>query len=171
MDQRNDLTKQTLGTIGTVETKLKKIINSENKTETKITDILTLIVEDQSEIQDLIKRGFTGIALQNNSLFEQNRNLREEITILNRQLSVVANKLQEKLDQERLINEQRINRKSRKRLPKRDPITKESYNFLISETYKLNYGKTFRGARLRIALSLLLVTGVRISELLPLKIY
>lgn len=171
MDQRNNLTKQTLETISTVKTKLKKIINSENKTETKITDILTLIVEDQSELQDLIKRGFTGIALQNNSLFEQNRKLREEITVLNKQLSLVADKLQEKLDQERLINEQRIKRKSRKRLPKRDPITKESYNFLISETYKLNYGKTFRGARLRIALSLLLVTGVRISELLPLKIY
>lgn len=171
MDQRIHLTKQNLKTIDTIKIKLKKIINSENKTETKITDILTLIVEDQSKTQDLIKRGFTGIALQNNNLFEQNEKLREEISILNEELHVVTNKLQEKLYQERLVNERRINRKNRKRLPKRDPITKEYYNFLISETYKLNYSKTFRGARLRLALSLLLVTGVRIGELLPLKIY
>ena len=129
MDQTTYLTKQTPETIDNVRIKLKKIINSENKTEAKITDILALIVEDQSETQSLIKRGFTGIALQNNNLFEQNKKLREEITILNEQLSVVANKLQEKLDQERLVNEQRIKRKNRKRLPKRDPITKKSYNF------------------------------------------
>ena len=104
MDQTTYLTKQTPETIDNVRIKLKKIISSENRTETKITDILALIVEDQSETQSLIKRGFTGIALQNNNLFEQNRKLREEITVLNEQLSVVANKLQEKLDQERLVN-------------------------------------------------------------------
>lgn len=101
MDQIINLTKQNLKTIDTVKINLKKIINSENKTETKITDILTLIVEDQSETQDLIKRGFTEIALQNNNLFEQNKKLREEISLLNEQLNIVANKLQEKLDQER----------------------------------------------------------------------
>ena len=171
MNKEIDLTKGNLESIQKVKVKLGKIINSENKTENKIVEILALIVEDQNETQNIVKRGFTGIALQNNHLFEQNKKLKEEIKLLNQQFDIVANKLQEKLDQERVINEQRVQRKNRKRLPKRDPITKDYYDFLISETYQLNYSKSFRGARLRLALMLLLVTGVRIGELLPLKIY
>jgi integrase len=34
----------------------------------------------------------------------------------------------------------------------------------------VEYSQSFRGARLRLALALLLVTGVRIRELLPLRL-
>ena len=56
--------------------------------------------------------------------------------------------------------------KNRRRLPKREPITREIYDSLIESSQKL---KLYQGARLRLALALLLVTGIRISELLPLK--
>ncbi len=39
---------------------------------------------------------------------------------------------------------------------------------MIEESNKISYARSYRGARLRIAL--LVVTGIRIGELLPLKI-
>jgi integrase len=84
---------------------------------------------------------------------------------------VVLGQLQEKIDQEHLIKKQRIERKNRKLQPIRQPITKENYEIPISESEVILYESRFRGARLRLALVLLLVTGIRISELLPLKLY
>ena len=43
------------------------------------------------------------------------------------------------------------------------------YNFLISQTEIIDYQNSYRAARLRLALALLAITGIRISELLPLK--
>lgn len=43
------------------------------------------------------------------------------------------------------------------------------YNFLISQTETIESSSRYRAARLRLALSLLVVTGIRIRELLPLK--
>ena len=57
-------------------------------------------------------------------------------------------------------------RAKRKRLPKRDPMTAEIYRELIKETE----GPTYINTRLRLALCLLAVTGIRINELLPLKV-
>ena len=57
-------------------------------------------------------------------------------------------------------------RAKRKRLPKRDPMTAEIYRELIKEAE----GPTYINARLRLALCLLAVTGIRINELLPLKV-
>ena len=55
---------------------------------------------------------------------------------------------------------------NRKRLPKCDPINSEIYNLLIKESEGLTYIAT----RIRIAICLLTVTGIRISELLSLKV-
>jgi len=55
---------------------------------------------------------------------------------------------------------------NRKRLPKRDPITSEIYNLLIKESE----GPSYIATRTRIAICLLTVTGIRIGELLPLKV-
>jgi integrase len=57
-------------------------------------------------------------------------------------------------------------RANRKRLPKRDSMTAEIYRELIKEAE----GPTYINARLRLALCLLAVTGIRINELLPLKV-
>jgi len=54
----------------------------------------------------------------------------------------------------------------RKRFPKRDPINSEIYNLLIKESE----GPGYIATRTRIALCLLTVTGIRIGELLPLKV-
>jgi integrase len=54
----------------------------------------------------------------------------------------------------------------RKRLPKRDPINSEIYKLLIKESE----GPTYIATRTRIAICLLTVTGIRIGELLSLKV-
>lgn len=55
---------------------------------------------------------------------------------------------------------------NRKRLAKRDPITREIYTELIRAAEGLVYVKI----RLRLALCILAVTGIQINELLPLKV-
>jgi integrase len=57
-------------------------------------------------------------------------------------------------------------RANRKRLPKRDPMTGEIYKELI----KAAEGPTYINLRTRMALCILAVTGIRINELLPLKV-
>jgi integrase len=57
-------------------------------------------------------------------------------------------------------------RANRKRLPKRDPMTAQIYKELIKEAE----GPTYLNARLRLALCLLAVTGIRINELLNIKV-
>ena len=55
---------------------------------------------------------------------------------------------------------------NRKRLPKRDPMTAEIYKKLIKEAE----GPTYLHVRLRLTLCLLAVPGVRINELLNIKV-
>lgn len=57
-------------------------------------------------------------------------------------------------------------RANRKRLPKLDPMTAEIYKKLIKEAE----GPTYLHVRLRLAICLLAVTGVRINELLNIKV-
>ena len=52
---------------------------------------------------------------------------------------------------------------------KREAITKKIYDSSIKSSQKFKYNNLYQSARLRLALALLLVTGIRISELLPLK--
>jgi integrase len=64
-----------------------------------------------------------------------------------------------------LRNFSKETRSNQKRLPKRQPMLPEIYRLLIQATESPNY----RSIRLRIAFCLL--TGIRINELLPLKVY
>lgn len=85
---------------------------------------------------------------------------------LSHQLGRVENELN-MLKQER---EEKASRKearaNRKRFPKREPVTREIYNLLIQAVGS----PTYTSVRLRIAFCLLTVTGIRINELLPLKV-
>jgi integrase len=153
------------------ESGLRKRLISQVEVEEKIVQMAIMVRDSQTETQDLLQRGFTGIAFQNQELLEQNQQLREELESLKDQLKFISQQLHEKLEQERLMEEKRSRWKNRKRLPKREPITKEIYDFLISEANALSYSNSFRGARLRLALALMAVTGVRISELLSLRIF
>ena len=68
-----------------------------------------------------------------------------------------------------MIEEKKEKRKNQKRLPKREPITIKIYDWLIQNSQKFKYSNLYQSARLRLALALLFVTGIRTSELLPLK--
>lgn len=86
---------------------------------------------------------------------------------LNRKLDITLeelNRLKKEREEKTIQKEAHANRK---RLPKRQPMILEIYNLLIQSTVNPNY----KSVRLRIAFCLLFVTGIRIHELLTLKVY
>jgi site-specific recombinase XerD len=155
-----------------VEKELNKIINAGGDEEEKITKVASLIVESKNETQEMMRQGFVGLAIQNaelnKKLMKNNEFLEEQLNQLQKQFEIVINELQQRKQEERISAKKKEKRKNRKRLPKRDPITPEIYEKLIEESQKLSYSRSYRGIRLRLALALLTITGIRISELLPL---
>ena len=131
------------------------------------------MAEGHAETQSMMKEGFVGLAIQNAELNaelkDQNKVLKEQLNQLQEQLEIVTEELQERKERERSIEEKKEKRKNRRRLPKREPITTEIYDSLIQSSQNFKYSNLYQSARLRLALALLLVTGIRISELLPLK--
>lgn len=157
---------QNISSMKEVPQNIFNILTSDLEVSQKVAQILSIIIEKQDnshQINQTMKQGFSGLALQNVQL-------REDIQTLQQQLKILNDELSNRKRQEQLILEKRQRRKNRKRQTKREPITLEIYQFLIDEANALNYANSFRGARLRLAIALLLLTGVRISELLPLKI-
>jgi len=146
---------ENLASIKQVQTRITEILKTESDTEEKIAEIVSLMFQRQDQTDVLLQQGFIGLSIQNKELKEE--------------LEIVTGQLQELLKQQAEILETRRKRKNRKRLPQKDPLTRDIYDFLIKEANK-TYRQTYQGARLRIALALLTVTGVRISELLPLKV-
>jgi len=92
-------------------------------------------------------------------LLDLNRELNQQLEIVVSELNAIKKERKEKAGR-------REKWSKRKRLPKRDPINSETYNLLIKESEGPNYIAT----RTRIAICLLTVTGIRIGELLPLKV-
>ena len=113
----------------------------------------------QDQILETTQRGFIGIALRNEELLKSNDQLKQQLDDVIKELNIIK--------QER---EQKVNRRkawtNRKRLPKRDPMTAKIYTELMQATE----GPTYIKLRTRIALCILTVTGIRINELLPLKV-
>lgn len=91
-----------------------------------------------------MQKGFIGLALRNQELLELNKKL-------NQRLEIVIEELNQ-------INQERLS--------KRDPMTGEIYKELIQAAE----GPTYIHVRTRVALCILAVTGIRINELLPLKV-
>jgi len=152
-----------------VESELTKIIDSDVGRNEKLKQLFSLMAEGHVETQSIMKEGFVGLAIQNAELKDQNKALEEQLNQLQEQLEIVRQELQERKERERLLQEKKEKWKTRRRLPKREPITTEIYDSLIKSSQKLKYSNLYQSARLRLALALLLVTGIRISELLPLK--
>lgn len=107
-------------------------------------------------------------------LFEKLEYIKNQNTDLSNLLTERDNQLASVLDELNFIKEERERktalkeaRAKRKRQQKRQPITYETYQLIIQSIDQKNYNS----ARLRIAFCLLLVTGIRINELLPLKVY
>jgi integrase len=156
-----------------IESEFTKIIDSNVGRNEKFRKLFSLMAEGHVETQSMMKEGFVGLAIQNAELNaelkDQNKVLKEQLNQLQEQLEIVTKELQERKERERSIEEKKEKRKNRRRLPKREPITTEIYDSLIKSSQNFKYSNLYQSARLRLALALLLVTGIRISELLPLK--
>ena len=100
------------------------------------------------------------MAQQNQKLIKLNNQLTQQLNTVVQELNQIK---QERREKE--IRKQ--TRANRKRLPKRDPMTAEIYKELIKEAE----GPTYLHVRLRLALCLLAVTGVRINELLNITVF
>lgn len=146
--------------------KLQKKENNQLITEPEVESKLNILVKGQTnnskqlkDIQDDLQRGFIGLALRNQQLVELNNRLTEQFSVVVTELNQIKQERQEK----EIRKQARANRK---RLPKRDLMTHEIYNELI----KAAEGPTYINLRTRIALCILAITGIRINELLPLKV-
>ena len=146
--------------------KIEKIENNQLITELEIESKLDILVKGQignsqelKTIRNDLRRGFIGLALRNQELIELNQELTQQLE------TVVAELNQIKQEWEAKFARQKA-RANRKRLPKRDPITANIYQELI----KTAEGPRYADVRVRLAICLLAVTGIRINELLPLKV-
>jgi site-specific recombinase XerD len=126
----------------------------------KIHSDLNLLLEGQRINQKDLRLGFIGLAKQNNELIDLNKKQNQKLEIAIKELNILKKGRKEKA----IRKEARANRK---RLPKRQPMLPEIYRLLIQATESPSY----TSVRLRIAFCLLTVTGIRINELLPLKVY
>ena len=132
----------------------------------KIESQLDLLVKGQKSnssklkgIRDDLRKGFIGLALRNEELLKSNEQLKQHLDEVLKELNTIKQERQERAARRQAWI-------SRKRLPKRDPMTAEIYKELIKEAE----GPTYLHVRLRLALCLLSITGVRINELLNIKI-
>ena len=160
---------ENISSIQQVQSAIHDILKSSFGSEQKVAQILSLFFQRQDHTDELLKQGFVALSIQNADLLENNKELKEEIEAITKQNLEIQKKLDDILKEQALAQERREKRKNRKRLPKKEPLTEEIYEFII-ERSKLIHRDTYQGARLRLALAILAVTGVRISELLPLKI-
>ncbi len=146
-----------------MENKLQKIKKNQFITEYEDESKLDILVEGQTNnskelqaIRNDLQKGFIGLALRNEELLKSNDQLKQQLDVVLKELNLIK--------QEKEARKQA--RASRKRLPKRDPMTPESYKELI----KAAEGPTYINLRTRMALCILAVTGIRINELLSLKV-
>jgi len=136
--------------------KLKKWKEEEYK---EIRSDLELILKGQKINQKDLRLGFIGLATQNCELLDLNKKQNQKLERVEKELNVLKKEREEKA-------RRREKWSNRKRLPKRQPITPEIYRLLIQASESPSY----TSVRLRIAFCLLTVTGIRINELLPLKV-
>ena len=113
----------------------------------------------QDQILETTQRGFIGIALRNEELLKSNDQLKQQLDDVIKELNTIKQEREEKAARKEAWT-------NRKRLPKRDPMTAEIY----TELMRAAEGPTYINLRTRMALCILAVTGIRINELLPLKV-
>ena len=144
---------------GLKEEDLNKLKKWKEEEYSKIRSDLGLILEGQKINQKDLRLGFIGLASQNSELLELNKKLSQQLETVVEELNQIKQEREERETRKQA-------RAKRKRLPKRDPMTAEIYKELIKEAE----GTTYLDVRLRLAFCLLAVTGVRINELLNIKI-
>ena len=165
-DLANKIQRLNKEAIQKVKGELTNIIQSEKGTEEKIVQIQALVLEQESVTQDMLITGFTVVMGQNQEIIDKNKELRAQINILQEQILVLTTELEKARAIERAKQERKEARAKRKRLPKRDPVNLEIYEQLITSVSGLDY----TSARIRIAFLILMITGIRVNELLQLKV-
>jgi len=143
-----------------------KVQDNQLITKSEVESKLNILVEGQTNnskqlkaIRNDLQKGFIGLALRNEELLKSNDQLKQQLDGVLKELNLIKQEREERAARKEA-------RANRKRLPKRDPMTAEIYKELIKEAE----GPTYIRVRTRIALCLLAVTGIRINELLPLKV-
>jgi integrase len=150
-----------------MKNKIQKENNSLDLTNYEpLRDELSKILENQrigkkkqDQILETTQRGFIGIALRNEKLLKSNYQLKQQLDEVLKELNAIKQEREKKAARKEAWA-------NRKRLPKRDPMTGEIFRELMRATE----GPTYINLRTRMALCILAVTGIRINELLPLKV-
>ena len=125
----------------------------------KILENQRISKKKQDQILETTQKGFIGLALRNEELLKSNDQLKQQLDEVLKELNAIKQEREEK-------EARKEARANQKRLPKRDPMTGEIYRELMRATE----GPTYINLRTRMALCILAVTGIRINELLPLKV-
>jgi integrase len=148
---------------------MKNKIQKTNKKDSQLINLesqLDLLLKGQEKNSDKLqiigeelRRGFIGLALRNEELLKSNDQLKQQLDDVIKELNTIKQEREEKVARKEAWT-------NRKRLPKRDPMTVKIY----TELMRAAEGPTYIQLRTRIALCILAVTGIRINELLPLKV-
>jgi site-specific recombinase XerD len=148
---------------------MKNKIQKTNKKDSQLINLesqLDLLLKGQENNSDKLqiigeelRRGFIGLALRNEELLKSNDQLKQQLDDVIKELNTIKQEREEKVARKEAWT-------NRKRLPKRDPMTAKIY----TELMRAAEGPTYIQLRTRIALCILAVTGIRINELLPLKV-
>lgn len=88
--------KENIKSIQNVEKELQDIIRSSSGVEQKIVQITGLLVKSHNETQDLLKRGFAGVAIHNAALFNQNKELKQQVADMQTKFDLLFDQLQKK---------------------------------------------------------------------------
>ncbi len=125
----------------------------------EISSEIQLLLESQEITEKDVLLGFIGVATQNHKLLKLNENLSHQLEKIEKEFNMLKKEREEKVSRKEA-------RANRKRLPRRAPVTREIYDLLI----RAAGSPAYTSVRLRLAFCLLTVTGIRINELLPLKV-
>jgi integrase len=148
---------------------MKNKIQKTNRKDSQLINLesqLDLLLKGQEKNSDKLqiigeelRRGFIGLALRNEELLKSNDQRKQQLDDVIKELNTIKQEREEKVARKEAWT-------NRKRLPKRDPMTAKIY----TELMRAAEGPTYIQLRTRIALCILAVTGIRINELLPLKV-
>jgi TolA-binding protein len=139
-----------------VKENLGYIIESKKSSEEKLVLIQALGLVEEKVTQSMVISGFSAVFTQNEEIIERNKDLKNQITYLEEQVSELLSELERLRAEERAKEKRKEARANRKRLAKRDPITLSIYEELIISIS----GYDIKSVRIRIACLILTITGI-----------
>ena len=148
---------------------MKNKIRKINKKDSQLVNLesqLDLLLKGQEKNSDKLqiigeelRQGFIELALRNEELLKSNDQLKQQFNKVQKEL----NAIKEEQEAKAVRKKEHANRK---RLPKRDPMTRQIYKELI----KAAEGPSYINVRTRITLCFLAISGIQLNELLSLKV-